>query len=147
MGVGCGREWPPSPNWASRSRRGAPQVPLSGDTPPFLDDRTLLCKVTRNTGPLFSVAGPSRVLSASARGYLLKRQVSGCLRTFCEFPKAASGIYLHEPLPACYHFTECFHQLVLESQLPHKIVDLLFTIAYSNIKFTVSWGSCFSETD
>ena len=33
--------------------------------------------------------------------------------------------------------TECRYQLVLESQLPHKFVNLLFT----NTKLTVLWGS------
>jgi len=42
---------------------------------------------------------------------------------------------------------ECIHQLVLESQLPHEIVNLLFTIPNHNIKLTVLWGSWFSTTD
>ena len=39
------------------------------------------------------------------------------------------------------HLTECIHQLVLESRLPHKIVYLLFTITNQNIKLTISWES------
>ena len=38
------------------------------------------------------------------------------------------------------YLTECIYQLVLESQLPHKLVNLLFTITYQNIKLMVSWG-------
>ena len=44
-------------------------------------------------------------------------------------------------LPYQSHLTECIYQLVLESQLPHKIVNLLFTITSCNIKLTVLWGS------
>ena len=39
------------------------------------------------------------------------------------------------------YLTECIYSLVLESQLTHKIVNLLFTITNSNIKLTVLWGS------
>ena len=39
------------------------------------------------------------------------------------------------------YLTECIYQLVLESQLPHKIVNMLFTITYQMIKLTVLWGS------
>ena len=35
------------------------------------------------------------------------------------------------------YLTQCIHELVLESQLPHKIVNLLFTIADSSIRLTV----------
>ena len=45
------------------------------------------------------------------------------------------------------HLTECVNSLVLESHLPHKIVNLSFTIAYQNIKLTVLWGSRLSKTD
>ena len=43
------------------------------------------------------------------------------------------------------HLTECIYQLVLESQLPHKIVNLLFTITdednkIANLLFTVTDG-------
>ena len=37
--------------------------------------------------------------------------------------------------------TECIYSLVLESQRPHKIVNLLFTITNEDIKLTVLWGS------
>jgi hypothetical protein len=40
-----------------------------------------------------------------------------------------------------FYLTECDYQLVLESQLPHKIVNLLFKIAYKSIKLTVLWKS------
>ena len=33
-----------------------------------------------------------------------------------------------------FHLTECIYQFVLESQLPHKIVNLLFTITNQYIK-------------
>ena len=38
------------------------------------------------------------------------------------------------------YLTESLYQLVLESQLPHKIVNLLLTITNQNIKSTVLWG-------
>ena len=34
------------------------------------------------------------------------------------------------------YLTECIYQLVLESQVPHKTVNLLFTIPNENIKLT-----------
>jgi hypothetical protein len=37
--------------------------------------------------------------------------------------------------------TECISQVFLESQLPHKIVNLLFTIKNKHIKLTVAWKS------
>jgi len=39
------------------------------------------------------------------------------------------------------YLTECIYQLVLESQLLHEIVELLFTIADSNNKLTFLWES------
>ena len=36
---------------------------------------------------------------------------------------------------------------LLESQLPHKIVNLLFTITNRNIKLTVLWGYWLSKTN
>ena len=38
-----------------------------------------------------------------------------------------------------FDFTACIHQLVLESQLSHRIVNLLFAIANEKIKKT-DWG-------
>ena len=35
----------------------------------------------------------------------------------------------------------CIYELVLDSQLPHKIVTLLFTITNQNMKLIVLWGS------
>ena len=35
------------------------------------------------------------------------------------------------------HLAECVYSSVLESRLPHKIVDLLFTITIQNVKLTV----------
>ena len=37
--------------------------------------------------------------------------------------------------------TECIYLFVLESQFPHKIVNLVFAITNSNIKLTVLCGS------
>ena len=37
--------------------------------------------------------------------------------------------------------TKLDRKLVLGSQLPHKIVSLLFTFTYQKSKSTVSWGS------
>ena len=39
------------------------------------------------------------------------------------------------------YLTKCIYQLALEIHLPHKIVNLLFTITNSNTKLTVLWGS------
>jgi len=38
------------------------------------------------------------------------------------------------------HLTEFMDQMVLESQRPYKIVDLLFTITYENKKLTFGGG-------
>jgi hypothetical protein len=37
--------------------------------------------------------------------------------------------------------TECNGLMVLESQLPRNIVNLLFAITHQNNKLTVVWGS------
>ena len=39
------------------------------------------------------------------------------------------------------YLTECIDQLVLESQLSHEFVNLLFTNTDLNIQLTVLWGS------
>ena len=39
------------------------------------------------------------------------------------------------------YLTECIYWLALESQPPHKIVNLLFTITGENVKLTILWGS------
>ena len=44
------------------------------------------------------------------------------------------------------HLTECVHQLVLESQLPHKTVNLLLTITNQDDNLTVLWGIRRSKT-
>ena len=41
----------------------------------------------------------------------------------------------------CCYLTECIYSSVLESQLPHEIVNLLFTTTTLNIKLTVLWRS------
>ena len=43
------------------------------------------------------------------------------------------------------YLTKCIFQLVLESQLPHTIVKILFTITTRNIKLTVLWGIDFPK--
>ena len=40
-----------------------------------------------------------------------------------------------------FFLTYCILELVLESQLPPKIVSLLFTITDSHVKLIVLWGS------
>ena len=37
-------------------------------------------------------------------------------------------------------FTQCIYRLVFESQLPHKIANIVFTVTDSGIKSTVLWG-------
>ena len=39
------------------------------------------------------------------------------------------------------HLTECIHYMALKSQLPRKIVNLLFTITNQNDRLTVLLGS------
>jgi hypothetical protein len=43
--------------------------------------------------------------------------------------------------PRQIHLTECVNRMVLESQLPHKIVNLLFTITNQDNKLTILWGT------
>jgi len=38
-----------------------------------------------------------------------------------------------------FSLAECVYQLLCESQVPNKIVNLLFTITNQNIKLTVWW--------
>ena len=45
------------------------------------------------------------------------------------------------------YLSECIYQLVLESQLPPKIVNLSFTSANEIIESTVLWGSWLSKTN
>ena len=40
---------------------------------------------------------------------------------------------------------QCIHEMVLESQLPHRVVNLLFTITNENNKLTMLWGTDFLE--
>ena len=37
--------------------------------------------------------------------------------------------------------TECIHELVLESQLPHKTVNLIFPSVVVHNRLTILWGS------
>ena len=45
------------------------------------------------------------------------------------------------------YLTTCTYQLDLESQLPHKIVNLIFTIINQNMKLTVLWETALSKTN
>jgi hypothetical protein len=45
------------------------------------------------------------------------------------------------------HLTEYFHWSVLESQLPHKLVNWMFTITNQNIESTVWWGVWLSKNN
>ena len=38
------------------------------------------------------------------------------------------------------YLTQCVDQMVLESQLPHKIVSILFKLATVNKRLTILWG-------
>ena len=38
------------------------------------------------------------------------------------------------------HLTEGIYQLVVESKLPHKTVNLFFTFTNQNNKLTILWG-------
>ena len=51
-----------------------------------------------------------------------------------------SDVHLHHDCESFY-LTECINQMVLESQLHHKIVHLLFTTTNQNDKSTVFWGN------
>ena len=44
-----------------------------------------------------------------------------------------------------FYLTDCIYELVLESQLPHKIVNIMFTITNQNTELTVLWGSWLSK--
>ena len=67
-------------------------------------------------------------------------------------PQASSFTIIFENGVFCYlecwiraslraHRTECIYQLVSESQLPHKNVNLLLKITDQNIESTILWGS------
>jgi hypothetical protein len=40
-----------------------------------------------------------------------------------------------------FSLTECINSMVLESEVPLKIVDLLFPVTSQDINVTVLWGS------
>ena len=44
-------------------------------------------------------------------------------------------------------FTECIHELVLESQLPNKTGSLIFSWVVVNKKLSILWGIWLSKTD
>ena len=73
-------------------------------------------------------------------------RVSGSEFQVSDFGIWSSGFSSPAALPRAWprsanlsHIT--YYQQVLESQLPHKIVNFLFTITDSNIKLTISWES------
>ena len=95
--------------------------------------------------------GQGQVFSPLLQGYLAhtKQTPSGTLQSDyvqghmeVRGERAAS----YEPLSSLdkdkdrSYLTECVHQSFSESQLPYKIVNLLFTITDSNMKLTVWWG-------
>ena len=50
------------------------------------------------------------------------------------------------PLWCVYiYLTDRIFQIFLESQLPHQIVNIRFTVTHRNIKITVLWGSSLPE--
>ena len=49
--------------------------------------------------------------------------------------------------PETVYFTSCISELVLESQLPHKIFNLLFTITNCDMRLTVLWGGQLLQND
>ena len=46
-----------------------------------------------------------------------------------------------ERLTFLFYLTQCTYQLVLESQLPHEIVNFIFQLVIANNKLTILWGS------
>ena len=63
-----------------------------------------------------------------------------------EFRDKVLGFRRHPPLERAgprvsLDLTEYIHQPVVKSQLPHKIVNSLFTITHQNTKLTVFRGS------
>ena len=52
-----------------------------------------------------------------------------------------ASLYYHTLDYEDVHLMECIDSLVFKSQLPHKIVNLLFTTAIQNIKLTILLGS------
>jgi hypothetical protein len=47
----------------------------------------------------------------------------------------------HAPAHSGFYLTECINQMVLESQLPHTIVNLLSYLVIENNKLTILFGS------
>ena len=64
----------------------------------------------------------------------------GCLFPWPDVRPARLAEVRRDRLPRAAHDTECIYELVLESQLPHKIFNLLLTIADQNVKLTFFWG-------
>ena len=60
-------------------------------------------------------------------------------------------IYIHialtsQDVAGRYHLIQCMNVLVLGSQLPHEIVNLLYSKLIVDKKLTVLWGSCLAQT-
>ena len=61
---------------------------------------------------------------------------------------SSTGKYTYSTsLPRASCLTWFIHWLVLESHLPHKIVNLLFAITNSNVELKMFWGSRLSKAD
>ena len=52
-----------------------------------------------------------------------------------------TNIVNFEPLVFRFYLTQCINQMVLESQLPPKNVNLWFQLVTVNNKLTILWGS------
>jgi hypothetical protein len=120
-----------------------------------------VCENRFHDNELFNFAGrrsrprartrPRTGLLPSATGFLAhtKQTPSGTLQSdYVQGHMEVRGerAVSYEPLSSLdkdkdrSYLTECVHQSFSESQLPYKIVNLLFTITDSNMKLTVWWG-------
>ena len=83
--------------------------------------------------------------SASRRGCAAPRGAwhSASAAAPCSSPPEPHFIGSRELPHSCAksYLTQCNHQSVLGSQLPHKVVNLLFTITDENVKLAVLLGS------
>ena len=67
---------------------------------------------------------------------------------WCGGAKRARWLRTRSPPPICailthqqYNPTQCINLMVFESQIPHKIVNLFYTIAIKKNELTILWGS------
>jgi len=71
-----------------------------------------------------------------------RRQLVVCNHATLSLQMALIPSQLLQRLPNPQGFIlKRIYQLVSESQLPHKIVNVMSTITNNNVKFTVLWGS------